>query len=170
MHWRTTEINLLFYDENAPKGQRLKQSFSMLKIVIKMLSICVNAHLENQNRSRWISRDLVWYAVWETTLTYVRTLAFHILWALNWTMYELRWLKLYYQFIPETLTSSRIKERKLNKMQLILNGFSPTQLTIFWDITYELCDTNDHAASENEKINSMNRIKRWYGVRIKNMR
>lgn len=26
-------------------------------------------------------------------------------------------IKLYYQFIPETLTSSRIKERKLNKMQ-----------------------------------------------------
>ena len=62
MHLRTTEINLPFYDENAPKGQRLKQSFSVLKIVIKMLSICVNGHLENQNRSRWISRDLFWYA------------------------------------------------------------------------------------------------------------
>lgn len=92
MHWRTTEINLPFYDENAPKGQRLKQSFSMLKIVIKMLSICVNAHLENQNRSRWNSRDLFWHAVLETILTYVPTLAFHILWALNWTIYELRWL------------------------------------------------------------------------------
>lgn len=92
MHWRTTEINLPFYDENAPKGQRLKQSFSMLKIVIKVHSICVKAHLENQNRSRWISRDLFWYAVWETILTYVLTLAFHVLWALNWTIYELPWL------------------------------------------------------------------------------
>lgn len=31
----------------------------------------------------------------------------------------------------------------------------------FWDITYELCDTNHHAASENEKINSMNKTIRW---------
>ena len=98
----------------------------MLKIVIKMLSICVNAHLENQNRSGWIfSRFVLGCSMRDHTNVRTNASFSH---TLSPELNDLRitMIKLYYQFIPETLTSSRIKERKLNKMQLILNGFSPT--------------------------------------------